>query len=279
MSIERQGIERWGIKRYLGLGAMLTALIGVGLCGSIANAGSAGKYQAGERRSGYTYAAKETQAMQDDDFANPSFIWMDQGEALWSKVEGEAGKSCATCHDDAADTMKGVATRYPVYDKSLGKMKNVEQQINTCRVQQMQAKPFKWESNEMLGMTAYVNHQSFGMPMSVKVDGAAAPFFEKGKAFYDQRRGQLNMACKNCHEDNAGNMARANLLSQGQGTGFPLYRLKWQKIGSLHRRFRGCNKNVRAAPYAYGSDEYVNLELYVGWRGRGLPIETPAVRN
>ena len=74
-------------------------------------------------------------------------------------------------------------------------------------------------------------------------------------------------------------MIRANLLSQGQSNGFPTYRLKWQKIGSLHRRFRGCNKQVRATPYKAGSDEYVNLELYLANRGRGLPVETPAVRN
>ena len=175
--------------------------------------------------------------------------------------------------------MKGVGARYPVLDEGLGKLKNVEQQINICREKNMEAAPYKWESKEMLSMTSFVNHQSLGMPMDVKVDGAAAPFFEKGKAFYYERRGQLDMGCKHCHEDNAGNMIRANTLSQGQGNGFPTYRLKWQKPGSLHRRFRGCNKQVRSTPFGYGSDEYVNLELYVKYRGRGLPVETPAVRN
>lgn len=268
-----------GIKQKLSLSVLLAVFAVVGGYAVTASAKDWGKYQAGEQLSGYTYATKETRAMQDDDFANPSYIWMDQGEELWSKVEGSAGKSCASCHEAAADSMKGVATRYPTFDKSLGKLKNIEQQINICRKEQMGAKPFKWESSKMLAMSAYVNSQSRDMAMNVKIDGPAAPFFEKGKAFYNQRRGQLNLACKHCHEDNAGNMARANLLSQGQGNGFPLYRLKWQKLGSLHRRFRGCNKNIRATPYGYGSDEYVNLELYVGWRGRGLPVETPAVRN
>ena len=131
----------------------------------------------------------------------------------------------------------------------------------------------------MLSVTSYVRHQSRGEPMNVKIDGDAKPFFEKGKAFYKQRRGLLDMSCANCHEDNAGNMIRANLLSQGQSNGFPTYRLKWQKPGSLHRRFRGCNKQVRSQPHAYGADIYDNLELYLAWRGRGLPVETPAVRN
>ena len=260
----------------------LGVAMAVSLAGNTVSESVAGEkvaYQVEDRRSGYTYVTPETAAMQDDDFANPAFLLVDQGEELWSQVDGEAGKSCASCHQDASDSMKGVGTRYPVHDAKLGKLKNIESQINICRTERMKAKPYKWESNEMLGMTAYVRMQSRGMAMNVKIDGPAAPFFEKGKAFYYQRRGQLDVACKHCHVDNLGKMVRANLLGQGQSTGFPLYRLKWQKLGSLHRRFRGCNKNIRAKPYGYGSDEYTNLELYVAWRGRGLPVETPAVRN
>ena len=70
-----------------------------------------------------------------------------------------------------------------------------------------------------------------------------------------------------------------NTLSQGQSNGFPVFRLKWQKPGSIHRRFKGCNKQVRAKPFKIGSDVYNNLELYLAWRGNGLTVETPAVRN
>jgi len=94
-----------------------------------------------------------------------------------------------------------------------------------------------------------------------------------------QRRGGLDLSCKNCHIDYPGVKIRANVLSSGLSNGFPTYRLKWQKVGSLHRRFRGCNKNVRATPYKQGSDEYTNLELYLNHRSNGLPVETPAVRN
>lgn len=237
-----------------------------------------GKYQVGDRRTGYTFATKETRAIQDDNFENPAFLWVDQGEELWDKVEGTAGKSCASCHSTASESMKGVATVYPVYSKKLGKVQNIEQRINQCRTENMKAKPWKYESSQLLAMTIFVRNQSKGLPMNVSIDDAAVPFFEKGKAFYNQRRGQLDIACKHCHVDFPDTMIRANRLSQGQSNGFPLYRLKWQKAGSLHRRFRGCNKQVRAAPYKYGADEYVNLELYLAWRSRRLPVETPAVR-
>ena len=238
-----------------------------------------GTYQIGELRSGYTYARKATRDIQDDDFENPGFIWTDQGEELWSTVEGQAGKSCASCHGKDAASMKGVGNTYPKYDASLGKPINIEQKINKCRVENMKAKPYKWESSELLGMTSFVKHQSAGMPTKVDISGPMMSFWKKGKDFYDKRRGQLDMSCSNCHVDNAGNMIRANRLSQGMANGFPTYRLKWQKIGSLHRRFRGCNKNVRAKPYKTGSDEYVNLEVFLTHSGNGLPLETPAVRN
>ncbi len=266
-------------KTTIAFASVATAALVVGAWTSSGFAGQWGGKQVDDRRSGYTYAEPETRSMQDDDFQNPAMVWVDDGAALWNKVDGEAGKSCASCHNAAATSMKGVSASYPKMDKKLGKPQNLEQQINECRTERMKAKPYKWESHDLLAMTSFVGNQSRGMPMNVKVDGEMAPYFEKGKAFYNERRGLLDMACKHCHEDNAGGQIRANILSQGQSNGFPTYRLKWQKPGSLHRRFRGCNKQVRAEPFKNGSDEYVNLELYVNWRGRGLPVETPAVRN
>ncbi len=238
-----------------------------------------GDYQVEDRRSGYTYRSAETRALQDDEFENPGMVGVDHGAELWNIAEGSEGKACADCHGDASESMAKVGATYPKFNAASSKPINVEQRINLCRVENMGAEPFKYESGEMLNMTAFVKNQSLGEPVNVVIDGEMAPFFEKGKEFYYERRGQLDMACSHCHEDNEGNMIRADHLSQGQINGFPTYRFKWQKLGSVHRRFRGCNKNIRATPYKYGSDEYVNLELYLTWRGRGLPIETPAVRN
>lgn len=131
----------------------------------------------------------------------------------------------------------------------------------------------------MLGMVALIKSQSRGMPVNVRLDGPAKKFFEKGREFYNQRRGQMDMSCAHCHDNNYGNMARSNVLSQGQMNGFPTYRFKWQGVGSLHRRFIGCNKNIRATPYKRGSEEYTNLELYMQWRSSGLKWESPSVRN
>ncbi|MHA1598397.1 MAG: sulfur oxidation c-type cytochrome SoxA [Alphaproteobacteria bacterium] len=228
-------------------------------------------------KSGYFFSIPETQAMQDDDFSNPAFMWVDLGEEEWNKKDGKAGKSCASCHK--VSDMKGVSVTYPKVNKATGKLRALQDVINDERVSKMGAKPYKkWDGDQMLGLTAFVKLQSRGMPVDVKIDKEAKPFYDAGKAFYDERRGAMDLACKNCHVDYPGVKIRANLLSNGLGTGFPSYRLKWQKVGSLHRRFRGCNKNIRAQPYKQGSDEYTNLELYLQSRAKGTPSDAPSVR-
>jgi len=229
--------------------------------------------------SGWGSRSKSTRALQQDDFENPGYLWVDKGEDLWNKVDGKAGKSCATCHDDAAVSMKGVGAAMPKWDAKLGKPLTMEQRINTCRTDNMEAKEWKWESDQMLSMTTYVKNQSRGMPVNVQADGPMEPWVKQGKELYYTRVGQLDMSCANCHEANYGKYIRADILSQGQSNGFPTYRLKWQKVGSLHRRFKGCMKNIRAVPYKVGADEFVAMEIYLAQRGKGLQVESPSVRN
>jgi sulfur-oxidizing protein SoxA len=231
------------------------------------------------RRSGYTYLSEENQRLQDDDFANPGLLWVERGRELWRQPDAPTAKSCASCHGDAADSMRGVRTRYPRFDPTRGTLINLEQQINQCRGARMQATPYPYESEALLALTAFVAFQSRGMPIAVRIEGPAQPFFEAGKIFFYQRRGQLDMACAHCHEQYAGQRLRGDVISQGQINGFPVYRFTWQTLGSTHRMFEWCNTSVRAEPYPLGADEYVNLELYMAWRGRGLPAETPAVRR
>jgi L-cysteine S-thiosulfotransferase len=237
----------------------------------------------GEKKSGYVYMTSQTRDMQDDDFGNPAFVWVDTGEALWNKVDGTEGKSCATCHKSASKSMKGAANTFPRYDAKTKKMIAMQAYLNRHLGETMGAKPWKWESEKMLAMAIYIKLQSRGTPVKSIINNqnraTLAPFLAKGKKFFEQRRGLLDMSCKHCHEDNPGNMARSNVLSMAMPNGFPTYRLKWQKPGSIHRRFSGCNKNVRAKPYKRGSEEYTNLEFYLMQRSAGLKWETPAVRN
>ncbi len=226
--------------------------------------------------SGWRFRASETQALELDDFDNPGFVFVEQAVDLWDTADGSEGKSCGSCHEDVAD-FAGLRTQLPrVEDGTLVSMENL---VNECRTERMGAEPWKWSGGQMTSMTALIGLQSRGMAMNVAIDGAAAPFWEKGKELYYTRVGQLDMACSNCHEDNYGVMIRADHLSQGQINGFPTYRLKNAKLNSIHGRFKGCMKNIRATPFKEGGDEFKALELYLASRGAGLSVETPSVRN
>jgi sulfur-oxidizing protein SoxA len=231
-----------------------------------------------ERRSGFSFMAPGTQAMQNDDTSNPGMLWVLDGEALWNSKAGAAGKACSDCHDDARTTMTGVAARYPAFDKDRGHPINLEQRVNICRATYQQATPLAYESRELLALTAFLAQQSRGMPITAESDPQLEPFIAKGRELFMQRQGQLNLGCTHCHDDNWDKRLAGSAITQGHPTGYPLYRLEWQSIGSLERRLRACISGIRSQPYAYGAPELVELELYLMARARGMPIETPAVR-
>lgn len=230
-------------------------------------------------KSGAEFVGAEVRTLQQDDFANPGMLWVARGEKLWQEPAGKEGNSCASCHGDAKRSMMGVATRYPLLDPGAARVVNLEARIMECREQHQQAAPLKYESEELLALTAYVRHQSRGMPVKVAIDGQNRKHFEAGRDMYHRRMGQMNLSCAQCHQENWGKKLGPETISQGHGDAYPIYRLEWQTVGSLHRRFRSCLSGVRAEMLPHGAPEYLDLELYLAWRSGGLPIETPGVRR
>jgi sulfur-oxidizing protein SoxA len=231
-----------------------------------------------DRKSGYEFMGRETRAMQDDDAANPGMLGVLEGGTLWTRKTGAAGKACADCHGDARVTMKGVATRHPAFDPARRRPVSLEQRIASCRVERQEAPPLAWESQAMLALSAYVARQSRGLPIDVTLDARTRPFLDAGRATFHRRQGQLNLSCSQCHDANWGRSLAGNAIPQAHPTGYPIYRLEWQSLGSLQRRLRNCLVGMRAEPYEYGAPELVDLELYLMWRARGMLLETPAVR-
>lgn len=228
--------------------------------------------------SGSAFLSPELRRQQEDPNRNPGWFWVEQGQELFARKPA-TGQACLDCHADPATSLRGAATRYPQVDAASGGLVNLEGRIEQCRSERQQAPAFGHESAELLSLTAYVASLSRGLPMSVRTDGPAAPFYEAGKAFFERRQGQLNLSCKQCHDDLVGQRLRGDTISHGAGTGYPAYRLEWNTVGSLHRRLRACSLGVRATQFDYGSPEYLALELYLAGRAQGLPVETPAMRR
>jgi sulfur-oxidizing protein SoxA len=230
-------------------------------------------------KGGAQFQSAETRALEADEFGNPAMLWVTRGETLWGTPRGETKQACSACHGDAAKSMRGVAARYPRHDASLGRVVNLEQRVNACARDKQRGAPFEWESEELLSMSAYLAKQSKGVPTSVSIEGPARKAFEAGRAIYTTRIGQLHVACTHCHDANWGRTLLNESVSQGHPDGWPAYRLEWQSLASLERRLRACFFGVRAEMPAYGSDDFVALELYLAWRAQGLPRSAPGVRR
>jgi sulfur-oxidizing protein SoxA len=201
-----------------------------------------------------------------------------KGEELFNTPFAN-GKTYSSCFKNGG---KGIRQNYPYFDAQSGKVKTLEAEINECRVKNGE-KPLGWKKGAIAEISAYMGSTSNGKKISISVpnDPRAVAAYERGKKHFYDKRGQLNLSCANCHQDNPGNRIRGDILSPALGhpSHFPVYRLKWSGLGTMHRRFGGCNEQVRAKAYAAQSDEYASLEYFLNYMSNGIEVNAPSSRK
>ena len=222
---------------------------------------------------------KESRAQWEDieEFA-PYELNISNGEALFNKPFAN-GKSYADCFENGGI---GIRQNYPYFDTERGEVITLELAINECREANGE-KPLKWKRGPLADISAYMAYTSRGNIFNIEIpdDPRALAAYERGKKHFYQKRGQLNMACADCHKFYSGNKVRADLLSPALGhlTHFPVYRSKWGGLGTTHRRYGGCNKQVRAKDYPAQSEEYRALEYFHTYMSNGLAVNGPGARK
>ncbi len=231
-----------------------------------------------ERRSGFDQMSPEIQAMQRDDGANPGMLAVADGEDLWAKAPISGGLACAGCHGEASSTMRGVAARYPAWDARTGRPIDLQSRVNACRREHQGSEALAYESPDLLALTAFVAVQSRGLPIAPPDDPRLEPARGGGSRAVRDAPGPARPVLRHLPRRPSGSPPRRSDDPAGHPTGYPLYRLEWQGLGSLQRRLRNCLTGMRAEPFGYGAPDYVALELYLATRAAPLPLETPAVR-
>lgn len=208
----------------------------------------------------------------------PYEIAIDDGMQLF-KLAFANGKSYADCFDNDGI---GIRQNYPYFDTNIGEVITLELAINRCRTDNGEL-PLPWLKGELAAISAYMAYTSRGNKLKVVIpdDPRALAAYESGKQYYYTRRGQLEFSCSSCHLQTAGSLIRADRLSGllGQATHWPVYRSKWGDTGTLHKRFIGCNEQVRAKPYAAQSRQYRELEYFLSYISNGMEVNGPASRR
>lgn len=200
------------------------------------------------------------------------------GEEMWGTAFAN-GKTYADCFPDGP----AIAADFPRWDRERGMVVTLDLAINECREANGEA-PFDYSKGPMADITAYIAYESRGQVTNVEIpadDPRAIEAYEKGKEFYFTRRGQFNFSCGHCHMGNSGSTLRTEVLSPafGHTTHWPVYRSKWGEMGTLHRRYKGCNEQVRAAPFPLQGEEYRNLEYFMTFVNNGLELNGPGARK
>lgn len=204
---------------------------------------------------------------------SPAGFVLAKGKKLWGKPLPD-GKSYASCYTDGG---RGAAAHYPKYSETRYGVVTLPMSLNACR-ERHGAKALRYGKGDMLALETYLVSLSNGTPIDVKADSeGAVAAFQAGQKFFFQREGQLDLACASCHIGAVGRYLRAQLLSPavGMAATFPKYRMKWGAVGTLQRRFRGCQKKIRAKPEAFESTDYRNLQFFLTYLSNGIKIDVP----
>ncbi len=221
--------------------------------------------------------ASYEQWLQIEEFP-PYELAVEEGEELFNTPFAN-GKSYADCFDNGGI---GIRQNYPYFDADRGEVVTLEYAINLCREANGE-EPLGYKKGAIASISAYMAYTSRGnrFEMTIPDDPRALAAYNNGKQYFYSKRGQLNFSCADCHVNNAGMQIRADKLSPSLGhpTHFPVYRSKWGELGTLHRRFDGCNKQVRAEPLPAQGEDYRDLEYFLTYMSNGMETNGPGARK
>lgn len=232
---------------------------------------------ADSRTSGHVYLSPQLQALQDDPQRNPIALWQERGQGLWQT-------QCASCHG-AIETLRRSAASFPRLGSDGKTLLNLEDQIMRCQQRASVASP-ALESDSVLSLSAALHQAAQGEPIQAAPSNTAPEpaaqwqaRLQNGERLYQTRMGRMNLACMHCHDGKVGAKMRADTISQAHPTGFPIYRMAWQTLGSLDRRLRACYSGVQAPVPPAGSADLRDLELFLKVRANGMLLDGPSIRR
>jgi len=222
-------------------------------------------------------------AVAGDDLSLADF-YLDQGKAQFEQP-GPNGKSCASCHVGER-SLRGAATRYPVYDRAVAKPITLEERINSCRASRMTLPPLAPGSEALNAVSGYVKYLSHGMPVRVTAQGdGTRRALARGEGLFFKKAGRLNLACADCHVAAAGRWLRGQRLAaihadgeeRAVATKYPTHHVGRHELGfvSLQQRIEHCQAITQVLPLKPGSREYSDLEYYLTWLANDAPMLAP----
>jgi sulfur-oxidizing protein SoxA len=209
--------------------------------------------------------------------------YIDAGRAAFGEA-GRNGHSCASCHSAQAKEpvdLGGAASRYPRFDKKFGHVVGLEEQVNDCRERHMASEALPLGSRPMNLLAGYVKYIGRGKAIQIDTGTAGTEAFDRGRASFQRKAGQLNFSCADCHDVSSGKWARGQRLQKLDQTAgeWPKHYIALHDLGliNLRQRILHCQIVNRTYPLPLHSQEYVDLEYYLTRLANGSSMLAPTM--
>lgn len=202
---------------------------------------------------------------------------IEKGEELYNKKFAN-GNSLATCFPDTT-----VGGMYPYFDEKKKDVVSLTSAVNDC-LRANGEKEWNTQKGDMANFQAFLafSTQEAGKNFDIKIQSEAAKkAYENGKEYYYTQKGYLKLSCAECHIQGAGQRVRNEKLSPltGQITHFPVFRLKWDELGTLERRISGCVLDQGQVPPKDESTQMKELLYFLAYMSNGMAVDGPDVRK
>lgn len=248
-----------------------------------------------------TDAEKEIEryrAMISDPMANPGFLGVDRGEALWSEKRGKNNVSLETCDlGEGPGKLEGAYAKLPRYFKDTDKVMDLEQRLLWCmeKIQALDTAPIiarkfgnDQRTSDMEDLVVFIANKSNGMKIQPQLahpkEQEAAAI---GREIFFRRAGQFDFSCATCHAE-PGKRIRLQGLpdlsvpgKQAQETmgSWPTYRVSQSQVRTMQHRLYDCFRQQRWPALDYAADGATAIHLFLNIQATGGEITVPSIKR
>ena len=237
-------------------------------------------------------------AMISDPFANPAYLNVDRGEALWTLARGTKAVPLSGCDlGEGAGKIDGVYAKLPRFFSDAGRVMDLEQRLLWC-MENMQGLDTKdvikrrfsgpGVVSDMEDLVAYIANKSNGMKFAASVaHPKEQEMYAVGEAMFYRRSSIMDFSCATCHADDGKrirlqglpNLSKPGKSAQETMGTWPTYRVSQSQMRTMQHRLWDCYRQMRMPAPDYASDGITALTLYLTKQAEGGDILVPSIKR
>lgn len=233
-----------------------------------------------------------------DPMANPAFLNVDRGEALWAAKRGEKNVSLQTCDlGKGPGKLEGAYAALPRYFADADKVMDLEQRLLWCmeKIQGLDTadvikRRFSRPGviSDMEDLVAYIANKSSGMKFAMPMEHPKEKeMYAAGEALFYRRSAIMDFSCATCHSEDSKRIRLQGLPNLGKpgknaqdtmGT-WPTYRVSQSQMRTMQHRLWDCYRQMRMPIPDYASDGLTALTVYLTKHAEGGELLVPSIKR